>query len=339
MSDAVVIVTPEAPPQIGGVADYVARLICEWPAIDIEILTSIPGQAARVLPTGGKVLVQYSAYGFDPAGYPQSLLSELLNWKQVGGGQLVVMFHEIWTVLPVWHPQFLRQRRHRAAIARLSAAADAVFTTTPSQADLLQRVAGRAVRVLPAGPTITPLASDVIASKPGTAVLFGLQRARLRALRSMIAALKPAARTGRLARLTTIGSGNTTAGDEQERTLLQSMQMRDGYDIHGEQPSDEISRMLAAAEFALSDQDALSILKSSTFMSYAAHRLNIISPAANPAAPEPLCYLTSPAELAHGITADVLETRRNRLQEWQQATSSWSAIARAFADALSLQQK
>ena len=109
-----------------------------------------------------------------------------------------------------------------------------------------------------------------------------------------------------------------------------------GFAQRGPLPEAEISAALSASAFGISDQEELSLMKSGTFMAYAAHGLNIHSRIADSLAAEPLCWLTSPAELRHGISADQLHTRAANLRTWQERTSSWPRIADEFAGALQL---
>src|SRR5260221_14426423 len=74
MSNKVIIITPELPPAVGGVADYTQRLVEAWPAKGhLQVL--VPKNAIEeLLPGAGRLLVQYSAYGFDHHGYPGKLI-------------------------------------------------------------------------------------------------------------------------------------------------------------------------------------------------------------------------------------------------------------------------
>ncbi len=71
-------------------------------------------------------------------------------------------------------------------------------------------------------------------------------------------------------------------------------------------------------------------------MAYAAHGLNIISPYADASKPEPLSLLTSPDELMQGVTREELESRGERLRQWQERTAAWPYIANQIARALEL---
>ena len=191
MSDEVVVITPEIEPGSGGLADYTLRVVREW-GDRVSVRYIIPRDidakalAAQLPSRGGKVLVQYSAYGFDHFGYPRRLLQTLGEWKQSSGGLLVIMFHEIWTFWPVLNKNYLVQQLHRRDLRQLLQRADAVFTSTAGQAEHLRALApDKQVDLLPVGSNISAVARLTGARTPGVAVLFGLQGSRLHVLSKM----------------------------------------------------------------------------------------------------------------------------------------------------------
>ncbi len=331
MSAETIIVTPEIERGAGGVADYTLRLLEEWGGrFPVRVLVPKRDSALSLPESGGRVLVQYSAYGFDRRGYPRRLLRELLDWRKRTGGCLVVMVHEIWSLCAPWNRNFLRQQLHRRALLRLVAAADATFTTTTDQARRL----GSSAEFLPVGTTIGVHPGAEGSRAPGAAVLFGLQGSRLRALRTMHQDLHALAAAGRLARLTTCGAGL----DPEETRLLRALPLADGFAQRGALPEVEVSRELAGASFGVLGLDALSLTKSGTFMAYAAHGLNVLSLAAQPTGPAPLCWLTHPEEWLAGIADEEQRARAEKLRAWQEATASWPRIAARFAGALKLEE-
>ena len=332
----------------GGVGDYTAQVVAHWPrAQDFDFVLPQPAAGfgdhvraitrrrcdlvAQLPKKGGAVLVQYSAYGFDRLGYPRWLIDGLLDWKQPTRGRLCVMFHEIWGFRPWWNKNSVVQSLHRRALRRLISAADAVFTTTASQAEYLAALApSRSVTVLPVGANIFPAPSAVFSPRAGTAVVFGMQGTRIRALREMADGLRALSRTGRLTEVFSMGGGSSREGNAIEESLLESLQLRDGFEQLGSLAPAQISERLLVAEFGIAGQDPLSYTKSGTFMAYAAHGLNILSNHANAAAAEPGCLLTSPAQ----IDDRELPSRSAKLRGWYERTASWPHIAGAFAEAL-----
>jgi hypothetical protein len=357
MTDETVIITPEMVG--GGIGDYTRRLIEHLPRIP-NLRLMLPSRAAlpdrppegyrieqfdngaqalrRGLPDrGGRVLLQYSAYGFDRFGYPRSLIRDLVEWKKESGGRLAIMFHEIWTFWPVWNKNYLPQRWHRGGIRRLLGVADSILTSTPSQAEHLHRLSGgRAIEVLPVGSNIVPIRESEGVRQPGAAVLFGLQPGRIRALEKMRGQLSELIEAGAVQRIVTAGAGDSPPGERKERTLLSELSLPGGFEQRGELPEAEISALLLNSAFAISAQDELSLYKSGTFMAYASHALNIISICADASKPEPVCLLTSPQELLNGMAGSELTARARRLRDWQRENAAWPHIASQIGRALKI---
>jgi hypothetical protein len=360
VTDEVVVISPELIPGAGGVGDYTRRLIEAWryrgslrllvpraglkqgdlSAQRVGELASDASAISRQLPTaGGKILVQYSAYGFDRVGYPRQLIRALLDWKNNQRGRLIVMFHEIWTFWPLLNKNAPVQFFHRRAIKRLVRSSDVVFTTTTSQAEHLNKlVPERAIQVLPVGSNIRCTKEVQLPRNPGLAVLFGIKAARLRALQQMQSPLRALARAGRITKIVTVGAGDSNDPAE-ERSLLAKLELPEGFEVRGAQTEGDISEMLLTASFGVSAQDELSYAKSGTFMAYAAHALNIIAPCADPTKPEPLSLLVAPDELLRGLSETDLDARGERLRAWQRRTSAWELIAQKFADTLELNDR
>jgi hypothetical protein len=339
----ITIIAPELTAGAGGVADYTLRLVEEWNG-SVKPRFILPNDTKsnlrEKLPTsGGKILLQYSAYGFDRIGYPRRLLRTLTEWRKSTGGLLVIMFHEIWAFWPLLNKNRLVQRMHRTDIGHLIAQADAVFTSTPSQAEHLLKLAPQCnIQCMPVGSNIRRMARLDGSREAGMAVLFGLQCARLKALRKMRGNLKSLAAGGVIAKIVTVGAGNSKGDSAREAALLDNLGLTNGFELREAASEPEISQLLATAAFAISAQDELSVTKSGTFMAYAAHQLNIISAAADPLAAEPICWLTSPDELKRGLPAQELLSRAENLRAWQEKTASWPMIAARFEDALRLQK-
>lgn len=355
MTGETVIICPEL--AAGGVGDYTRRLLENLPGL-AGLRLIVPKTGNRPirsfeqyaveeadgtirdlrdrLPTrGGKVLVQYSAYGFHRYGYPRWLIKALLEWKKDSLSTLAIMFHEIWAFWPIWNKNYLLQQLHRRDLGRLLRVTDALFTSTSSQAAHLAALSPRCpIQVLPVGSNIRRVQTTDGDREAGLAVLFGLQRSRIRALREMLPALKLLAAAGQIRKIVTAGAGQSQEGDGEELALLMELDLIDGFDQRGPLPEEKISQLLSSGEFALSAQDDLSITKSGTFMAYADHGLNIISGYADASKPEPLSLMISPDELLKGVTPQELQLRGERLRLWQEQTSAWPHIANEVARAL-----
>lgn len=335
MSDEIIVITPELSAGVGGVADFTQRLIEAWPGNE-SLRVLVPGNAAPEIPSNsGKVLVQYSAYGFDRHGYPKKLIRALIDWKMKTGGRLVVMFHEIWTFWPVTNQNFLVQLLHRRAIKKLIGAADKVFTSTPSQVEHLRKLSSRnPVGFLPVGSNIRRNEDVDLARNPGCAVIFGLQRARLHGLKRMRDSLSSLAGAGCITKIISVGAGDDPDLKAEERSLLSSLQLKEGFEQRGPRPEREVSEVLLGASCGLFAQDELSLTKSGTFMAFAAHELNVIADFAVKEKPAPICWLVSSRELVAGMSNAELKGRAENLRTWQDENSSWDLIARKFAEAL-----
>ena len=340
MGEGITIVSPELTPTRGGLADYTKQVIAHWPGPE-NIVTLVPRARNRealresLTRVGGAVLVQYSAYGFDRYGYPRWLIDGLIDWKERSRGRLVLMFHEIWTFWPWWNKNFVVQVLHRRAVRRLLRIADAVFTTTESQAGYLSGLTpGIEVRVLPVGSNILPQKLADTRTELGTAINFGMQGTRLKALREISGDLQRLAASKILRRIICVGGGNSESGDETEREILQSFPLSGGFAQLGSLPRSDVSELLSTAQFGIAAQDPLSYTKSGTLMAYAAHGLNILSPHARRAAPQPTSFFTSPAELLAGIAPDELQQRARGLQAWYERVASWPEIAQTLARAM-----
>jgi len=356
VTDEIVIISPESTPGAGGVGDYTLKLLAHWPSLPnlrllvpkvresriaspqyfvAELEADADAILKRLPSMGGKILLQYSAYGFDRAGYPRNLIRALVDWKTKARGLLVIMFHEIWGFWPILNKNFIVQFFHRRSIKQLLDCADVVFTSTLSQAKHLRALTPRArVHVLPVGSNIHRGVDTDLQRKPGWAVLFGRQSARLRALRKMQSSLSLLAAAGRITKIITVGANGD--GDSEERGLLSGFRLAEGFEQRGPRPEREISELLLAAPFGISGQDELSYSKSGAFMAYAAHGLNIVAEYADRSKEEPLCWLIAPRELIQGVSEAELKLRGERLRAWQKRTSSWQIIAAKFADALQL---
>jgi len=334
MTSDIVVIAPDSKPGTGGVTDYTLRLLEQLPCRD-DISLIGPSDFDQLPRSAGKVLVEYSAYGFDRLGYPRDLIRALIDWKRNTGGRLVVMFHEIWAFWPVTNKNYFVQLMHRRAIKKLLNHVDLAFTSTVSQAEHLRALnATPPVEALAVGSNIRLISGINSVREPGVAVLFGLQRARIRTLERMQSVLSQLAASGKITKLVTVGTGS--GEEDEEFGLLSGLPCSQGFEQRGEQSEEAISILLATTSFGIFGQSELSYTKSGTFMAYAAHGLSILSELAGPTKAEPFCWLVSPSELIDGISQRKLQRRAEQLRDWQERTSSWKIIGAKIANALEL---
>jgi GNAT superfamily N-acetyltransferase len=357
MIGPIVIISPELKPGRGGVGDHTLRLIEKWsphenrisvlapcgswdPGADLPVEVenlAVESSAIRSqLLRGAKLFLQYSAYGYSRFGYPRRLIRAVVDWKRQTGGRLVILFHEIWSFHTLPNKNAPIQYLHRRGIQRLLEAADAAFTTTRSQVEHLAKLhPPRPVHLLPVGSNIRPPRELKRNRQQGTAVLFGLQPARIRTLEKMKENLRRLVAAGRIVRVITVGAGSPNR-DAEEAEHLRELGLGGGFEQRGLQDESSISELLTTASFGISGQDELSYEKSGSFMAYAAHELNVLNKCVDKAQEEPLCWLIEPDELLRGVSGNDLQNRAARLRDWQQRISSWDVIAARLGEALQL---
>jgi hypothetical protein len=171
---------------------------------------------------------------------------------------------------------------------------------------------------------------------PGWAIVFGLQRSRIRTLKKMQNSLSSLAAARQITKIISVGVNSDPAISDEERRLLARFGLREGFEQLGSRSEREVSQLLQTVSFGIFGQDELSYGKSSTFTAYAAHGLNILADFADSSKLEPICWLVAPRELVEGISQTELNARAERLCSWQRQSSSWEVIAASFAKALEL---
>jgi hypothetical protein len=352
------IITPEASPGGGGVADHTLALLRRWRSPEnFTLLVATPGPvpdglvkgevrlaetretiAAQLPRNGGTVFVQYSAYGFNRYGYPRHLINALIDWKKRTGARLIIMFHEIWTFWPVTNKNFVIQQFHRRSLRQLLAVCDVVFTTTTSQAVHLRRLcSSAAIEVLPVGSNIRGKPPEPVQRQKRWAVVFGLQGNRIRALEAMGKDLAALAAAGHITKIISVGQGSERQLADREAELLGALDLPEGFGREVALPEEEVSDLLSSVSFGIFGQNELSYGKSGSFMAYAAHQLNVIADFADPSKPPPVCWLVSPREMLGGISNIELDRRAECLRSWQEQTSSWNIIADRLGRALGVE--
>ena len=156
---AIVHVTPELQPMIGGIADYAAilgramsereirqhYLVASYAALAYQQCIRASSLEALVLDSttsndllrglrdleAETVLLHYSGYGYAPRGAPFWLVEGLGRWKKLRAHhRLIVMFHETWASGLPWQSSFWLSPLQRWCVARIARLADAVVTNT-----------------------------------------------------------------------------------------------------------------------------------------------------------------------------------------------------------------
>lgn len=355
------IVVTNVPPAVCGVGDYNARLLDHWqPDRLVRLLVpgaremgevAMLGRAEVVLDPLGRggafteamlrggdpktsVLVHYSGFGYAPRGYPRGLLNALEGWRQTHPkARLVFMLHELWDTAAegTWRaPIEWLHRRHLLRVLRL---ADGILTNTPQHVTRLQAEdPGLRVRVQPVATNIPLLSAGAAPPREeGTALVFGMQGSRVRSLEALGPGLRDLLASGRLRRILLAGGGAHPRWEPREQACLAALPA-DVVERHAWLAEAELAALLARSEFGVGETEWKDWGKSTVFMTYAAHGLNILSPHAGTRAEAPFCWLTSIDELRAG-TAPLAE-RAAALQQWYRNTADWPQLVQAYREML-----
>jgi hypothetical protein len=100
---------------------------------------------------------------------------------------------------------------------------------------------------------------------------------------------------------------------------------------HGTLPSLEVSKLLARAQFALTNATFKNWSKSGSLMAYASHGCAIVGRLHS--ASTPLCFTISSDDVATISDVD-LGRRTQSLKEWYDQNADWNIIARKISDLL-----
>lgn len=344
------IVVTNVPPAVCGVGDYSARLLGVL-GLEREVTCLLPPAAplpdppqlgrARVarlndrgdLP-GTDVLVHYSGFGYAPRGYPRWLLAGLERWRAAHPQKrLTFMLHELWDTAAegTWRAPI--EWLHRRHLLRVLGQADGILTNTPGHVRRLHEHAPKlSVRVQPVATNIPlPPAGCTPPREAGLAVVFGMQGSRVRSLEALGPGLRELLASGRLRRLALVGGGAHPRWTPREENCLAAFPAGT-VERHAWLPEEELSRILARAEFGVGETEWKDWGKSTVFMTYAAHGLNILSPHAGTRDEPPFRWLTSLDELRAGSAP--LAERASALQHWYRVTADWPQLARAYRELL-----
>ena len=349
-----VVITTRLPPQVCGIGTYSWELQQHWPEPErrVEFLVmdeaaEPPGRAAtafhgegsqlkRLLARVGAadVVLHYSGRGYHRLGCPLWLPSVLGEWKkQHPTARLLVFFHEVpGRGLRFISPHFWLGQINGTIVRRLATLADVVVTNTADHASTLARLSGgKPVSFLPVASNIERVAVPEQRCAAGEFVVFGMSFGRLQTLQAFQPYVPQWHAAGRLARLHVIGP----AGDEFTRAADQLMTAwPQSIDIvrHGMSRSEDVSRLLQQARFALTNVNEATWSKSGTFMACAIHRCAVVIAGSRGTA-EPLSHVIS-AEEVHSIGDAEVDRRTAALAEWAEANASWPVISTRFATLL-----
>lgn len=345
MSPLAVLVT-NVPPAVCGVGDYNARLL-RGLALPGEVTCLVPpgaplpdpatvaGHPVRRLAATGDLpstdlLVHYSAFGYAPRGYPRWLLNGLERWRRAQPARrLGFMLHELWDTAAegTWRAPI--EWLHRRHFLRVLAQADGILTNTSEHRRRLhERAPQLAVSIQPVASNIPRLpAAERPPRENGLAVVFGMQGSRVRTLEALGEGLRPWLANGRLRRLVLVGGGAHPRWTPREEACLAALPAG-AVERHAWMPQEQLAHLLARAEFGLCETEWKDWGKSTVFMTYAAHGLNLLSPHARTESEVPFGWLTHLDDLGADPTS--LASRAADLQRWYDTTADWPHLFAAY---------
>ena len=305
-----------------------SRALLGWDAI--TDFNGDPEKLWQALDRAGatNVLLHYAGRAYQRFGCPIWMPGVLRKWKtKFPNGRLTVFFHEVPGELPRLSRHFLLGKINSRIIRQLAAVADVLVTNTENHAAMLRKLSGRAdVHCLPVGSNIEPGAASVREARVETEfVIFGLPFGRWQTLQAFGPEIRTWRESGLLTKLHLIGP-------EDEKLAAQANPLIESFsDVvvrHGMLPEAEVSRLLAHAQFALTNVSPATWSKSGAFMACAAHGCAVVIK--ETAREIPLRYAIGAKEVGHVSAAD-LAHRTASLQKWYEENASWPVIARRLA--------
>lgn len=289
-------VASQLPPVINGVGDFCFNLWEHWPRPrpDWRFLVCDSVEATRRAWAGDRAscmtpnaegirsgleaadtelaVVQYVNYGFNPYGKPLWLPPGLADWKQRGPRRrLVVMFHELFAIGPIYRKAFWIQPYTRGLVRDLLRLADGWITSCSEHENKLLHE----FHADPARGTVIPIGSNIPVIVPvdfrrepdvngrWKVVVFGLANTRLRALENHRRLLVTLARQKRLQSITLLGKKE---GSPKNLSRLAAIQTAVGPDVAWEEHADlepgAISKILVHQDFGLLTNSPETLTKS-----------------------------------------------------------------------------
>ena len=347
------IVTTRLPPLLCGVGSYSLRIEQAWPHApqNHTLLVCEGGSDSSAELKSGKivehratahklsselenigdcdVLLHYAARAYHRYGFPTWLGRALERWKsQASSNQLVIMFHEMPSKIPLTSRHFLPNYLNARNIRRLAKIADAVVTNTADQAATFAALTGRAdVLVLPVAANIEPDTGTEIQRQHSEFIVFGLPFGREQSLQRFAHLIPDWIQAGVLTRLHIVGPREDRHSEVEER-ILDATGVRPLTQVHGSLPARAVSDLLSQSNFALTNASKNTWSKSGVFMACAAHRCAIVGP--EQAVEMPLTFVVQPGEVAT-ISQHEIDQRTSALRDWYNANAAWPVIAARLA--------
>jgi hypothetical protein len=351
-----IIISTRLPPQLCGIGAYSWLLHRHWPgetshvgflvvegaaesaaALNHSAIAEFNAKAAnlsRALESAGgaDVLLHYAGRAYHRYGCPIWLPAVLAKWKaKYPAGRLLIFFHELPGKFPIASRHYWIDLCNRRIIRKLARLADVIVTNTSDHVTKIMKISGRAdVHLAPVGSNI--LAPDNLSQQRVRTefVIFGLPFSRWQTLQMFDAEIRSWQRDGRLTKLHLVGPRDEKF-DLRSEELIAAWPDPHVVTRHGTLPSLEVSKLLARAQFALTNATFKNWSKSGSLMAYASHGCAIVGRLHS--ASTPLCFTISSDDVATISDVD-LGRRTQSLKEWYDQNADWNIIARKISDLL-----
>ncbi|KAA0217974.1 hypothetical protein EDM80_02115 [bacterium] len=343
------VIVPHLPPTRCGVYDYTRLLARHWPkaaswaVLSPDLGDAWPGASAIRISRQGEslaaglrqagadaVLLQYTCYGYADNGVPTWLAQGLEGARPA---RLAVMFHELFYSGPPWRRAYWRKGRQLALARRLAAMACAVLTGVPAWVAPLSLSKGPPVTLAPIPSNIDPL-YPCAHSGPLTLGVFGLEAARLRALRLG----RPVIETLLDARvdftLRLIGAGAERGISAREMEWLEGVPRERVTAEAFDSPAD-LSKALSACQLVLPAATGPELYKSGTAMAALAHGCALCAVGREEAG-IPMLWLEfrRRAEFVKALQAGAARETGLEGRRWYEENSGWPRALEAWHQAL-----
>jgi hypothetical protein len=357
------LLTPRLPPKIDGVGDYSFRLWKSWPdpseqwkflvleSAD-ESRNALRGAPVRAvhksksslqqeLKDEGKLLLQYSLYGYDRNGAPEWLIAALTEWKaQNPQSKLAIMFHETWATGKPWQKAFWQTSSQKRCLKQLLQLADvAVTSNEANKRDLDSLNITTEVSLIPLGPSFDVSAGD--GKNWQQLLIFGQQGTRLRSLERHEDLIKALVSNGTVKKIV-IGGKAADVANEPSKVLLESwhlpVEIEEVYNFDPER----VPTALTNCGLAIISTQSTYLLKSSVFQTVAQigtiaitlHEHEPGSPLINGEHFLSYTRSTIPALIERlRNTADLEKISRN-VRQLSKVSFSWESIGRRWKEKL-----
>lgn len=363
-------IASQLPPVINGVGDYCFNLWAHWPqprpdwrflvCDSVEVVRrGWAGDRASCIKHNAEgiragleaaetelAVLHYVNYGFNPYGKPLWLPPGLADWKQRGPRRrLVVMFHELYAIGPVYRKAFWIQPKTRGLVRDLVRLADGWITSCPEHETKLLRQ----FHADPARGTVIPIGSNIPVNAPvdfgrspdvngrWKIVVFGLAHTRLQALEKHRRLLVTLARQKRLQTITLLGKKEQSP---KNLARLAAIRAAAGPEVTWEEQFDlepgAISQILVHQDFGLLTNSPSTLTKSGVCAALTMH--GVIPVISAPPGPAPAAAgsesvlrnddsVASISALLQSVSdGGVVRVLRRELQRRAQEQLSWFAI-------------